>query len=73
MFFQKNELDEKEFFRVIRAAFGQKRKQLANTLATVTDNKKTAQEILRAAGINPASRAQELSLAQWRTLVGLVS
>ena len=68
-FFQKNGVDAKDFFRVIRAAFGQKRKQLVNTLTNVTGDKKTAQEILRAARIDPSSRPEALTLIQWVSIV----
>ena len=68
IFFQKNALGREEFFRLIRAGFGQKRKQLANTLATIVGDKKRAENMLRAADINPASRPEELSLIQWAEL-----
>ena len=67
-FFRKNRLQAEQFFRVIRAAFSQKRKQLANSLASAAGNKETALEILRAAGINPASRAEGLSLSDWSSI-----
>ncbi len=67
-FFRKNALDSEHFFRVIRAAFGQKRKQLANGLVNIAGDKKTAEAMLRVANINPASRPEELTLGQWATL-----
>jgi 16S rRNA (adenine1518-N6/adenine1519-N6)-dimethyltransferase len=61
--------DEKEFFKVAHAGFGQKRKQLGNTLATGLDLPKD-QVITRLleAGIDPSRRAETLSLQDWAAL-----
>lgn len=57
------------FFRVVRAGFGQKRKQLKNTLAAglglPAGEVSTA---LARAGVDPRRRAQTLSLAEWASL-----
>ncbi len=57
------------FFEVVRAGFGQRRKQLRNSLAAglhlPTDR---VEEALRAAGIAPARRAETLSLDEWAAL-----
>ncbi|MCB0046979.1 MAG: ribosomal RNA small subunit methyltransferase A [Caldilineaceae bacterium] len=61
--------DEAEFFRVVRAGFSQKRKQLRNSLsAGLRMDKDATDAALRAAGIDPARRAQSLSLADWAAL-----
>lgn len=67
-FFQKNNIDRELFFSIARAAFGQKRKTLANSLASVTGNKAHALALIRAAKLNDASRPEELSLKEWRDL-----
>jgi 16S rRNA (adenine1518-N6/adenine1519-N6)-dimethyltransferase len=61
--------DERDFRRVVRAAFGQRRKTLANALSgglglTV----ETAREWLAASGINPARRAETLTLDEFARL-----
>ncbi len=61
--------DVDAFFRVARAGFGQKRKQLKNSLAAglgLADE--AAAAVLAAAGIDPMRRAQTLDLAEWSRL-----
>ncbi|MBI4100917.1 ribosomal RNA small subunit methyltransferase A [Candidatus Microgenomates bacterium] len=61
--------DSKKFFRLVKAGFGERRKQLKNSLAGgLRLSLDQAVNNLRSAGINPAVRAQELSLADWRNL-----
>lgn len=61
--------DEALFFRVARAGFSQKRKQLANSLAGgLGISKPAATALLEAAGLDPARRAETLSLAEWAAL-----
>lgn len=62
-------VDEALFFRVVRAGFGQKRKQLRNSLRAGLGIPAThAEKALAAAGIDPRRRAQSLSLAEWGRL-----
>lgn len=57
---------EQNFFRVAQAGFGQKRKQLANTLASGLGLAKAhVAAQLREAGVDPARRAETLSLEEW--------
>ncbi|MGI6377194.1 MAG: 16S rRNA (adenine(1518)-N(6)/adenine(1519)-N(6))-dimethyltransferase RsmA [Anaerolineae bacterium] len=57
------------FFQVLRAGFGQKRKQLHNSLsANLNLSAAQAQALLSRAGIPAAARPQALSLDQWRAL-----
>lgn len=57
------------FFRVVRAGFGQKRKQLANSLgAGLALGRAAAAAALAGAGIDPSRRAQTLSVAEWLRL-----
>jgi len=51
--------DEKLFFRVIKLAFGKRRKMLSNSLISIIDESK---EFLSNIGIDPMKRAEELSI-----------
>jgi 16S rRNA (adenine1518-N6/adenine1519-N6)-dimethyltransferase len=63
------DVDAKEFFRLVRAGFSQKRKTLLNSLSAGLDIlKPEAMAALDAAGIEPKTRAQALSLNQWYNL-----
>lgn len=57
------------FFRVVRAGFGQKRKQLQNALANgLRINRDQALDALSNAGVDPRCRAQALTLQDWADL-----
>jgi len=59
------------FFTLARIGFSQKRKMLRNTMsAGLHCTGAQAEELLRAAGIDPMRRAQTLDLVEWKTLVG---
>jgi len=61
--------DLDRFFRVVRAGFGQKRKQLRNSLgAGLGLSAQEAAEHLVASGIDPQRRAETLSLEEWGRL-----
>ncbi len=59
----------KQFFQVVKAGFGQKRKQLKNSLSSGL-HRSTAEigEALHGAGLDPTRRAETLSLAEWGRL-----
>ncbi len=58
------------FFRVVSAGFAQRRKQLHNSLAAVLALPSTAvSAALSAAGIDPALRAETLSIQAWGQVV----
>ncbi|MBU1660418.1 MAG: hypothetical protein KKD28_02975 [Chloroflexi bacterium] len=62
------------FFRLAKSGFGQKRKNLRNSLsAGMSWSKEKAEENLRASGIDPHRRAETLSLEEWSALVTRVS
>lgn len=62
------------FFRVVRAGFSQKRKQLRNALAGGMGLKaRAAAELLRAADIEPQRRAETLTLEEWARLTRTVA
>lgn len=61
--------DVRAFFKVVRAGFGQRRKQLKNSVAAglhVADEQAVA--ALVRAGVDPSRRAQTLTLAEWAAL-----
>lgn len=61
------------FFRVVKAGFSMKRKQLKNALAGGLRIKASiARDLLRAAEIDPKRRAETLSLAEWARLTQAV-
>jgi 16S rRNA (adenine1518-N6/adenine1519-N6)-dimethyltransferase len=58
--------ERKAFFQMVKAGFRQKRKQLANALASAPGlSKEIVEPALIACGIDPARRAQTLSLDEW--------
>ncbi len=63
--------DTEAFFRVARAGFGTRRKQLRNALAHgLGVEPATAAELLSQAGIDPTLRPQALALEGWAALTG---
>ncbi|MCL1952643.1 MAG: 16S rRNA (adenine(1518)-N(6)/adenine(1519)-N(6))-dimethyltransferase RsmA [Oscillospiraceae bacterium] len=61
--------DEAFFFRVVRAAFGQRRKALANALsAGLAMEKAVVAEAMGRAGIPPGARAENLTLEDYAAL-----
>lgn len=64
-----DDVDTKQFFRVVKAGFSQRRKTLENSLsAGLHLSKDQAKEMLDQAGIEPNTRPQNLSLADWHKL-----
>lgn len=64
-----NNLDEKQYFRVVKAGFSQRRKKLRSSLsAGLRISKPEATKLLEASGIDPNARPQELSLQQWHDI-----
>jgi len=62
-------IDTKQFFRVVKAGFSQKRKTLVNSLSGgLAISKDQARAMLGAAGIAENTRAQALSLDAWHAL-----
>lgn len=66
--------DDKIFFRVVRAGFSMKRKQLKNSLSGGLGIKsKIAGTYLEEAGIEPKRRAETLSLEEWAALTRVIA
>jgi 16S rRNA (adenine1518-N6/adenine1519-N6)-dimethyltransferase len=61
--------DTGKLFRLIKAGFGEKRKQLKNALAGgLNISLDIATGLVKSAGLEPTARAQELGLADWQRL-----
>lgn len=58
-------IDEKMFFRVVKAAFGQRRKTFNNALKSMGIDKEQVQAVLAAAGIDGTRRGETLSLQEF--------
>ncbi len=56
---------EQTFFRVVRAAFGQRRKTLLNALSSLGVDKNTIAGILPGLGIDPGRRGETLSFGEF--------
>lgn len=63
--------DERMFFRVVRAAFGQRRKTLANALLGVGASKTAVRHALEEAGIDAQRRGETLRLAEFAHLANV--
>jgi 16S rRNA (adenine1518-N6/adenine1519-N6)-dimethyltransferase len=64
-------VDEPRFFEIVRAGFSQKRKQIANSLASGLAgqvDKTQVQAALADAGIESTRRAESLTLQEWARL-----
>lgn len=62
-------VDHKQFFQLVKAGFSAKRKTLLNALSGgLRLAKEDTKMLLEQAGINPAARAQSLSLQDWHEL-----
>jgi 16S rRNA (adenine1518-N6/adenine1519-N6)-dimethyltransferase len=65
---------EELFFKVVKAGFGQKRKQLKNSLgAGLGLSHAAAAKMLEEAGVDPARRAETLTLDEWARITRVVT
>lgn len=63
------QVNRKDFFRVVKASFSQRRKTLGNSLSSGLGlDKKTVAEILKRAGIDEQRRAETLSIEEFQTV-----
>ena len=63
------EAEERAFFALVRAAFGQRRKTVANSVSALMGLSKDAvQEACAEAGISPTARAEQLSMEELAAL-----
>lgn len=66
-------VDQKLFFRVVKAGFGQRRKTLNNALKTLGIDKKIIATALSEANIDPARRGETLTIEEFATLSNLLA
>lgn len=64
---------ENLFFQVVKAAFGQRRKTLANTLSGIVDRKETIKQILTSLEIDPGRRGETLSLDEFAYIANAIA
>jgi 16S rRNA (adenine1518-N6/adenine1519-N6)-dimethyltransferase len=65
--------DEKKFFRILKACYSGKRKQIHNTMrSNLGLDKNRVLEVLARLNIQPTARPQELSIEQWVSLSKLI-
>lgn len=63
------EIDKKQFFRIVKAGFAQRRKTLLNSLsAGLHLSREDTEAMLKQSGIQPSTRAQNLRLQDWHQL-----
>jgi len=68
------DVNEKDFFRVVKAGFSAKRKKLRSSLAGgLSISKQEAEGLLKKANISPEARAEMLALYDWITLTRMSS
>ena len=67
----RNKIDDRElYFRVIKGAFAQRRKTLANSLnASIGVEKKVIYDILKEMGLKETIRCEQLNMNQWTEFV----
>ncbi|HET7386331.1 MAG TPA: 16S rRNA (adenine(1518)-N(6)/adenine(1519)-N(6))-dimethyltransferase RsmA [Nocardioidaceae bacterium] len=62
-----------EVFRVVDAAFAQRRKTLRSTLAPLAGSAPAAEHALRAAGVDPGARGEQLDIAAFARIAETLS
>lgn len=65
--------DEPLFFRIIRAAFGQRRKMLKNSLLSLGFPQSAIELALRESGLNPELRPERISMKDFASLADALS
>ena len=64
-------MDEEKFFRVVKAAFSQRRKVISNSLSSgLKMSKDEINEVLAAANVPSNARAEKLSLDDFAAIAG---
>lgn len=73
-FFQNQNIDEADFFSLVKRGFGHKRKTLANNLATDPQfSKKQAEKAMQKCNIKKNIRAERLTIKDWECLLQKLS
>ena len=60
--------DEKRFFELVRAAFAQRRKTIANNLKAWSGSRRPVEHVLAEAGLDPRRRAETISMDEFAAL-----
>lgn len=63
-----SDVNPDKFFRLVKSGFGEKRKQLINSLASLGYDREELEKLLKKAGVDPQRRAETLTLAEWRNV-----
>lgn len=66
-------IDEKMFFRVVKAAFGQRRKTLNNALKSMGVDKNIIAEVLDKAGIEATRRGETLTMEEFGAIANILA
>lgn len=67
------DIKPKDFFKVVKAGFGEKRKTLRNSLSGgLQIEKPEVEALLRSVKIDPGARAEQLSLDEWHLLTAKI-
>lgn len=66
-------IDEKMFFRVVKAAFGQRRKTLNNALKSVGVDKNIIADVLTKAGVETTRRGETLTMDEFAAISNILS
>lgn len=66
-------IDEKMFFRVVKAAFGQRRKTLNNALKSIGVDKNIIADVLAQAGIETTRRGETLTMEEFAAISNILS
>jgi 16S rRNA (adenine1518-N6/adenine1519-N6)-dimethyltransferase len=66
-------MEEKMFFRVVKAAFGQRRKTLNNALKSMGLEKEAVKTILEQSAIDGVRRGETLSLEEFAKIANAIT
>ena len=69
-----SESEQKQFFRLVKAGFSEKRKKLRSSLAGgLRIEKSQVEQLLAKVSISPDARAEELTVADWKKLATIIN
>ncbi|HRY62776.1 MAG TPA: 16S rRNA (adenine(1518)-N(6)/adenine(1519)-N(6))-dimethyltransferase RsmA [Candidatus Paceibacterota bacterium] len=60
--------EEKRFFEILHAGFGQKRKMILGNISDIFGGKESAKKALNKCGIDPKKRSEDIDLSGWKCL-----
>ena len=62
------DVDERALFRVVEEGFAERRKTMSNALRRIGSDRSSAARLLRASGVDPLSRAEDLGLERFAAI-----